>query len=47
MSTWTGTCDVSGGYFSLYAHAYTLGTSAQVAWTNMAIYKGNSAVCIP
>ena len=47
MSSWAGTCDMSGGYFALYAHAYALGNAIQVAWSNMTIYKGNTAVCVP
>ena len=38
---------MSGSYFALYGHAWLLGVSAQVAWSNMAIWKGSSAVCIP
>ncbi len=47
LGTWTGTCSMSGGYFVLYAHAWDLGVSAQVAWSNMVIARGNHVVCVP
>jgi hypothetical protein len=45
LSTWTGACDPGGGYLNLFGH--TQGQGAQVAWSNLAVFKGSARTCLP
>jgi hypothetical protein len=45
LSTWTGTCDVSGANLGLYSDG--AGTPVGVAWSDMVIYRGSDERCIP
>jgi hypothetical protein len=45
LSTSTASCDPGGTYLSLFGGA--LGQAGQVAWSNLAVYKGSATACIP
>jgi hypothetical protein len=44
---WSGTCDLSGTYFALFGNTNPTFNAAQVAWSNLTIFKGSSAACVP
>ncbi len=45
LSTSTASCDPGGTYLSLFGGA--LGQAGQVAWSNLAVYKGGAPSCVP
>ncbi len=46
LSSKTGACDPNGSYLMLFGSSPSW-NSAQVAWSNLAVYKGSEASCIP
>jgi hypothetical protein len=46
LGAWTGSCDTSGAFISLYSRDNAVVPTA-VAWSNFGISKGSSATCVP
>lgn len=47
VSSWTGTCAATGGYFALFGSNHVAGSPADIAWSNLVISKGTQVGCVP
>ena len=47
VDSWSGTCDLAGATTDLRSWSAPFGSAVNVAWSNLAVFKGSRPTCLP